>query len=373
VVQGEGPVSGTSGQGGAFLSYKTAVFPVTVSLGGTTKDSSGNYSILIGQGCTASLSGIPSGCTVSNYQWSVSGNTFQTWSADTPAVGNNPYNPDASYYVDGPGPLTNPTAQWFWNDILGTQQETVSCTATVTPPAGQGNAFTVTATKQVTVMRPGFTITGTGGNMQVNTATPASNGSDYWLYAGPAAGSSKTAGMVWDATVSSPNPTLFGMGSLIMVQIINPNLSYTGTDWTLVPSHHPWSENGKQGLDLNYPYNWTRGAPNYYGGDLPGINVTYYQSVCSNIGHAMVSAQVSDQFEDYLMYFAPGSNQCVPLAYLPWSTDGNATLPSTGNWASFGSGSAGAIIPSGMPRPFYPSKDFPMWTLIRTHLINGLL
>lgn len=203
-----------------------SVFPVNINLAGAAPDSSGNLNILVGQHCSASLVGIPSSCTVSSYQWSVSGTTFQTWSADTPAVGGNSYNGDASYEVDGPGPLTNSTAGWYWNDIRQTP-ETVSCTATVTPPAGQGSAFTVTVTQKVTVMVPLWTCKGVGGNMQVNTVIPVGNRTDFWLHAGPTAGSVETGGMDWYATVTPPLGTSFGAGSLEMVQKVIPNVSYT--------------------------------------------------------------------------------------------------------------------------------------------------
>ena len=240
----------TTTQDGAYasasVSYKATISPVTINLAGTTPDSSGNLNILVGQHCTASLVGIPSGCTVSNYQWSVTGTTFQTWSSDTPAVGGNSYNPDASYEVDGPGPLTNSTAGWYWNDHAQTA-ETVSFTATVTPPAGQGSAFTVAVTQKVTVMLPVWQCKGVGGDMQVNTANPPSNGTDYWLHAGPLAGSGETGGMDWRATVSPPSGTTFGAGSLEMVQLVIPNMSYAKDGILGMTEYHTWSLNGQEG------------------------------------------------------------------------------------------------------------------------------
>lgn len=65
-------------------SWGVTLSPVTVTLKGTLTDSngkplldsSGNQQILVGQGCGATLSGIPTSCTVSSYQWSVHGTTF---------------------------------------------------------------------------------------------------------------------------------------------------------------------------------------------------------------------------------------------------------------------------------------------------------
>jgi len=370
VVQGEGPVSGTSGQGGVFLSYKTAATPITLNLTGTTKDSSGQPHILIGQHCSASLNGIPAGCTVSNYQWSVSGNTFQTWSADTPAVGSNPYNPDASYYVGGPGPLTNPTARWYWNDLAantnGPAHETVSCTLTITPPAGQGAAFAVTATRKVTVYWPLWTAFGVGGTMVVSNGYP--NNGDYWLYAGPTPGSGETGGMDWYAIVSppDPNPAAFGAGSLQIVQLVIPGMIFTSTDG----DKYNWSTNGQEGLDTSYPYGWVTTSPTYFSRDSPGIDLSHPLP-----GTLAYSGGLQDQFEDYLLYFAPGSAQCVPLGRFVWSTAGSATIPfQNGNldWAFWPGTSAGTVTPSGTPsRNFVPNNSFPMWTQ-NTAIANGL-
>lgn len=192
--------------------------------------------------------------------------------------------------------------------------------------------------------------------MQVNTANPASNGTDYWLWAGPTAGTSEVAGMEWDATVSPPSGTTFGAGSLEMVQLVIPNKSYTTTGLFGSTVTHSWSMNGQEGLDTTYPYGWDTGAPGYEGNDNPGFDLTAVNAQ---------SAQIGDQFEDYLMYFAPGSTQCVPLARFVWSTNGSATIPSTNNWANFGSGSAGTVTPSGT-RKFGLSNAFPMWTQIIT-------
>ncbi len=346
---------------GGFTSVIVTTTPLNLALAGTTPDGSGNLDILVGQYCSASwVIGQTGGriyVTLSNYQWSVSGTTFQTWQSQTPAVNGAPANLDASYYVDGPGPLTNPTAGWYWNDLQAPTVETVSCTATVTPPPGYGAPFPVTVTQKVTVMRPQWTATGTGGNMQVNTANPAGNGTDYYLYAGPTPGSGGGGGMDWHATVSPPPGTAFGAGSLMLVQLIIPDLSYTA--YTIKPftSTHTYSLNGQEVLDL-YPYPWITGAPNYYSNDNPGLDLTYF---------SVVSATVGDQFEDYLMYFAPGSNQCVPLAYFVWSTSGSATIPATNNWANYGAGSAGRVTPSGTATNFGQSNSFPMWTELYTN------
>ena len=65
------------------------------------------------------------------------------------------------------------------------------------------------------------------------------------------------------------------------------------------------------------------------------------------------------------MYFAPGSSQCVPLAHFVWSTDGSVSMPNTGGWAAYGSGSAGTVSPSNTTN-FLPVNSFPNWTQINT-------
>lgn len=70
------------GVGQISASYQASVYPVTITLGGTLQDGNGNYNIRVGQSCSASLSGVPGNCTVSNYQWGVTGTTFQSWTAD---------------------------------------------------------------------------------------------------------------------------------------------------------------------------------------------------------------------------------------------------------------------------------------------------
>ena len=316
----------------------TNVYPITLNLSGTTPDSSGNLNILVGQDCTASLNGIPSGCTVSNWKWSVTGTTFQSWSAS------NSY----TIEVDGPGPTAYSTASWFWDD-LKTESDTVTCTVTVTPPSGQGSPFPLTVTQPVKVVVPAWSCQGIGGTMQVNTLAGSGNGTDYWLYAGPAGGSSTGRGMDWVASVTPPGAPFSGSGSLEMVQTETPNSTYTSTAGVV----YTRSNNGQQGLDTSYPYGWQSAPPSppsYESGDSPGLDL---------IG--MASAQLKYTFVDTLMYEPPGGYNYVPIATFTWSTNGNAQIPATKNWADYGSGSAGAVTPSGTTN-FTASNTFPSWT-----------
>ena len=345
-------------QSGAYanVGYTATPYRITLTPSGITKDSSGNLNILIGQWCKASITGFPGNC-VMTYQWSVSGATFQMWSSQTPAVGNNPYNPDASYYVDGPGVLTNATAGWYWNDNV-TKLENVSCTATVTPPAGQ--SASITLSDQIEVWKPAVSAYGNGGMMQVTNAY-SSNG-DYWLGAYPTPGDTNPydGGMTWIATVASPNPALFGNGSLELVQLTTPGSSFTSTGGDKYRS----SNNGQQGLDGSYPYPWDETTPKYSADDVPGMDVSSPME-----GVIAYSASLQDSFVDYLMYLPPSSVQYVPVAMFVWSTDGSATIPysnGTYNWDYWIGGSAGSMTDSNSIQQFVPTNGFPVWTEVIT-------
>jgi hypothetical protein len=79
---------------------------------------------------------------------------------------------------------------------------------------------------------------------------------------------------------------------------------------------------------------------------------------------------MNHSFADYLMYIPPFSSQWVPLGYMNWYTHGNATIPSTNNWADYaaqnGSDSAGAVSPAS--QSFTPSNQFPGWHQVITPL-----
>jgi hypothetical protein len=310
----------------ASVSYTATATAVTINPVGAVKDSNGNSDILIGQQCSPTLTGIPSNCTVSNYQWGVTGSTFQSWSASSTSTS----------FTDGPGALNVAGPSWCWYDSGNSTHvlEGITCTATVTPPAGQGAAFTVTASQVVNVYVPSWKATATAGTMRVDTSSPGGNGSDYWLYAGG-------PGMKWTASVSSPLVGVFGDGTIELVQTVTPGISYTTADGMV----HNYSNNGQNGLDTSYPYLWATGAPNYTTNDNPGLNLT-----------GTVAGSVKDQFQDYLMYAPPGSSQFVPLASSSWAANGSVNIPPTG-WANF-LGSAGTVTGGS----FSASNTFPSWT-----------
>ncbi len=226
--------SGTAGgaQANFTITYSATASPVTINLGGAIKDSSGNYNILVGQGCTASLSGIPSGTGWrTTYSWSVSGTTFQDWEPTTP--GNQSANPpipansQASYYDPGPGVQTNSTYHWYWNDS-SQQTETVTCTATVTPPAGQGSSFPITVTQKVSVYVPTrSTNMNTVGDGRVLNSTIIAHQTPGMM------NNLENFGSSWTTSISTPTTPAFGTGQWCYCQLITPGEYLTDVTQTL--------------------------------------------------------------------------------------------------------------------------------------------
>ena len=108
-LSGNSPLSAN-----AFVGYTATLSVATMNLDGAILDSNGNYNILVGQGCGVSVPALSASNTT--YSWTVSGTTFQDWQHATPAnpkaTPPTPANSDASYYVDGSGPLNQGTAHW---------------------------------------------------------------------------------------------------------------------------------------------------------------------------------------------------------------------------------------------------------------------
>lgn len=253
----------------ASVSYSAVAFPVVIDLGGPVAgannklilDANGNPQILIGQPCGASLSGIPDECVPSDYNWNIEGATFQSWSPTTPATEEKAADPQASHYVDGPGVLTEPSAFWYWNELHETSK-LVSCSVTVTPPPGQGVAFTVSASQGVHVYVPIWQVTGSGGYVKVGLYKPGNASSEF--FAGPtttqvAANNGQTGGMNIAAKVTSPDAALFSDGTLDLCQIVTPDMECLDFGNSL----YVLDNNGERGLDGVYPYGWNKPAPNY--------------------------------------------------------------------------------------------------------------
>ena len=351
------------------LSCGASVYPITLILAGMTKDSSGNDNILIGQGCTASLSGIPSNLLpYVTYNWSVSGITFQSWSPTTPADPNalppTPMNLNATYYVSGPGPLNIASPHWYWQDLAG--PETVTCTATVTPPAGQGNSFTITATANVALKIPSSGFYYKTGRVQINNINTSTYGSGYSLYAGPT--SSVPYGITYTEQVNTPAP--FSQGGIWnFVQLVAPGAWYTPAGGTEQPYPVPSSTfpvvvnyNGYHGLDTQYPL-----APGPYGTQITGgyadnnLPFTAFDGpALTSLLDTNVNYHVSEYFETYVMYQPPGNDsQWVPLTRLDWNWQANDAIPTF--WENWNNANDAGTISATQE---VNSPAFPLWSLI---------
>ncbi len=352
-----GSVSHSSVSGSAGVTYKAAAFPVTITLTGTTPDASGNPNILVGQGCTASLSGIPSDLLNNTahpptYAWSVSGNTFQSWNGASCTL------PVAA--VTGYGPATNPTAHWYWSDKASVK--TVTCTMTLTPPTGQGAAFTVTAAQKVILDSPSYLPNEPIGVVQLNTSSPSFPGSQA-VYAGKGANNTPIAGIVFDDTVTTPATPYTSTGYWYHVQIATESRYRTAVG----SSSSVGSVNNGQGLDYtplqgggaSYVYGVTTNADGSHASpkddDNPSILVTNsYQEYKAK----------GESFQDYIMYSPPGTNSIsVPLASFQWSWNADVKIPQTPlpkSWANWNNAlTNGTITP---PATVSRQTLFPVWS-----------
>ena len=343
----EAKAAGNNGTG-VTVGYTASISPVFVIPTGAIQDSSGNYNILVGQGCTSSLTGIPSftaasGGTVT-YSWSVSGITLQSW-----AVYNSAEFGSTAVAVFGIGVMTNPTAHWYWSDAAG--QKTVSCSARVTPPAGEGSPFTITATKTVTLVVPLNSPGVHTGRVQINNLS-STYGTGYALYAGAGNGSSN--GIVFTDQVYTPTPFAVGQGAWGFVQIVTPGSFCTPAGGSEEPFPPPpaTNYNGVTGLDTRCPYAGLFPADNTGHGTIDGPGIEPLSDFYDNY-------RVNEPYSMYVMYTPPGIDSCaVPLTRIDWNWQANDTNPGTwANWSTLID--AGTIQSTGMT--FNPPP--PQWSI----------
>lgn len=322
-----------------------------MKLDGTTPDSSGNLNILVGQGCTASLVGIPSNLLpYTTYSWTIPGITFQSWNGDS---GNTPVTA-----VTGSGRLDQPTAHWFWSDTAG--NKTVTCTATVTPPTGQGAQFTLTVTQQVNLQVPvvqkNTNSTGLGYVGLYTSATAPG------IFAGATPlmkNNGQEDGSTWATSVSLPlAPAYSGTGIWGYAQIIRPGKYVTGDDGNQIPSTD--TSTGLAGLDNAFPYASTHSTDgiSYNDGDTP---------VLDKLSDLLASVEMDDAFYTYLMFkpptapsaAVPNDVQWVPLTQSVWSTSLHVSRPATGHWTDFPPNTS--VGPVNLGSNFITQTTHPSW------------
>ena len=342
------PSAQATGASGVMVSYKAAVFPITLNLTGTTPDNSGNQNILVGQGCTAGVSGIPTDLMNNTahppvYNWSVGGNTFQSWNVTYVANTSSTAKLEKGYGVS-----TNSTAKWYWSDLSG--PKTVSCAVTLTPPAGQGSSFTVTLTSSVNLIVPAYTASPTAGRVQINQSLPGQSG--YWLYAG-AGNPSPSRGMEWKVKVLTPS--LFAAqtgGGWYFDQIVTPGRWRT----KFGQAEKQWPIDGMTGLDKAHPYPPPPGSPSPPSGMLTGSFAANNTEVKSgdtpglSADNDYTNYRVQETFNTYVMYVPPGNDSLpVPLHEIDWNwkTNGNSGVQQPdGGWSNWSDSMDAGIVTS---------------------------
>ena len=333
----------SSGISGGSLKYTAIAYPVTLSLLGTILDSLGHQSILVGQGCTASLNTPPfSTAQQSNWNWSVDGNTFQNWNASASSASLSP----------GLGVTTNSTAHWYWSDITGYYN--VNCTATVTPPAGQGLPFQVSATQKVHLYVPQTTEAITVGRVQINNIDQVDYGTDFALYAG--GNGNQNYGIILTTKVNTP--PLFSPGIWDIVQLDTP-----GT-WTtqLGQSEQPSPVNGMQGLDNRYPF-YPSSTPPYITG-IPANNLLaqpYDSPGLAHLSNNIIRYRVSDIYASYVMFLPPGSDtQWVPVWLIGWYWNADDSIPGA-YWALWNNANDAGIVRASISAS---TTTHPLWNML---------
>ena len=316
--------------------------------------------ILVGQGCTASLSGLPSipGATIT-YNWAVTGHTFQSWNGTS---GTTPVKA-----VLGFGAPANPTAHWYWSDQQNTQN--VTCTATVTPPSGQGSSFTITPVQSVLVNVPtadAKNFTGVG-----HIGLYHSGSSQLSMLADPTAlmqNSNRNFGSTWETSVLLKTPFTGSPGKWGYAQIITPGEYLTTEDGILTPS--PYTT-GKEYLDGAFPYKVPKDPTDQPTHLTDSISRNIYNngdSPALPLYDLYKEGTLTDYFGTYLMFLPPAapsaaiSNdvQWVPLQKSKWNTNLHAYRPDSGLWSDFSpTQSVGPVV---LERDFAGFYNHPEWT-----------
>ena len=308
------------------------VFPVTLNLTGTTPDSDGSDNILIGQGCSGSLSATGP-VTFSNYQWLLGPVFDQFEVAADQSWGHVDYLPDSAYH--------SPNPHWHYYEDSGDDTFIVTCSATAS--LNGVSVGTVQAQRDVKVWAPYYIFKNLTGPVSVDDRV-----SGLELYAGgPPVGGSGSGnwdppGMKNGGRVGTPD--LFrpaGVGLWQFVQFASPGRwYYSGT--TSVDS---FQYNGMYGLDNNYPYPGEPGdyAPPYpaWAADIPTTNPAVPTFWMEDSPGEVLQGQysrvrVDESFDDYMMYQPPAKgfdSQWVPLHLFKWKWQ--ADISDTGmGWAS---------------------------------------
>lgn len=290
----------------ADITYRAAAYPVNLTLSGTTQDtSSGSTNILIGQGCTGNLTAGPA--TLSNYSWSVPGDTFANFEmGTTPGTMFTSGKPYGHVNDVDPSEYQKPSPHWYWKKGTDSGDEkTVSCTATATPPTGEGDPFTVTAEKKVKVWRPSDGFRPSAGDVYAMGDNSVIGNIDfhgavgtpdlfktYWGDCG-----------VWQPTqlcdIERTSMTYIGWPKNVTTDglVLDAEFNYASSQISQ-SDPAPWPADST--ADVSDEKLWS---------DAPQSDVSY-----------CVSAICGDTFNTYMMYQPPGpDSQWVPLHKCVWN------------------------------------------------------
>ncbi|MGI4788259.1 MAG: hypothetical protein ACRYFS_05355 [Janthinobacterium lividum] len=360
--------SGAGGKIYVHIAYNATVYPVTVGPGGTMLVSGVQYG-LTGQQITATLQGIPSGCTVTKYTWTQpSGTCFKTYNQN--ATSNQLV---ALGSADLTGPAVGSTTVSPLNFYDRAQENlTVTCTATMKAPDGK-TVLNVSATSPQI-------------NMEKPTPVWTTNSDDPTL--GPLFSQSGMGfAERWNAGITVPSPFSGGMGCF--AQTTTPSMDFQRSP-TGLQSINCYMEElylnadgtssyqmPKIGLDTNFPYQysasqfysqgyiWNASTSARSSGDAP--SVMFAIPAADNGGNKWTSASATEAFTTWLMYMPPssttgsGATAWVPLQTVTWYWSGNVVKnQATGTWNSATNGSppvTGYTSDSGTP-----TNTPPQWS-----------
>jgi hypothetical protein len=297
--------------------------PISIILTGTTVDKSGGVNILVGQGCIATLSGLPPLPT--GFTWSL------TWSASGTTLSGDYISPGGyvdefgyQYYVpygeEGYPVYTYPafwqtlSPHWYWNDNGGywgsSWPETVGVTANVLNASG-ATVDSVSLSTTVNVWAPTASISSAQGAASV-TGTDSSGNLDNL---GSAA--DNDSGFTYYAAIVSPK--LFDGG---------PGLSGTVEDYQLANIYYEVNDIPATTTLGEYELDLGSGAQNLYysiGSALAAANpsgesIIFSDSPFKTTGTSVDEIGSDSSFQDYIEYLPPGSDSIlVPTYYVNWN------------------------------------------------------
>jgi len=345
------PAFGSYAAGAASISYTAAAYPVTVNLTGGIGLSTTKH-LLIGQQLTATLSSGP--LTQTSWSWGASGGEpFKNYTASDSSATYTPLG-----YETG--------SQLICYFSQPSSSASVSCTAHLAVPTGSSPAsgLDVTATQSLTIEKPSAVLDVSCGSVtDLPTATNPTGVQLQQIYTYPQSGSAE--GISWSGTITTPAAyvTSGNYGSWNWTQLITAQRQQknNGVYWQFaVNTTTPATIiNGMSVLDGNYPYGYFWYPSN---GVAAGNADSPYQPLDAST--AIREYDVSDSFNDYLMYLPPGSGSLpVPMKRSSWYWDFQALKDNSNNWSTSGMNAQWGFVGD------FPA--FPTWTFCATigHLV----